>query len=89
MTGLTNVAGGLKISWNKSSNAEFYAVYRRGVNTNYWTLVGFTTNLSAIDTTPDHRKYWRYTVQALNSNGVSNFDSTGKYTKYILLWFIL
>ena len=80
---LTNVVGGVQITWNKVSNADLYVVYRRGANTERWTALGFTTGTSVVDTTAGHRQYWRYSIQALNDNGVSKFDSTGKYTKYV------
>ena len=78
-----NVAGGVQITWNKVANAEIYAVYRRGANSNIWTLLGVTTENSVIDTSADHRKYWRYSVQAINDHGVSAFDNNGKYLKYV------
>ncbi len=78
-----NVAGGVQIIWDKVANADLYAVYRRGTSSNKWTLLGVTTETAAIDTKADHRKFWRYSVQALNDDGVSNFDYNGKYLKYV------
>ena len=78
-----NVAGGVQITWNKVTNAELYAVYRRGAKSNIWTLLGVSTETSVIDTSADHRQYWRYSVQAINDNGVSPFDNNGKYLKYV------
>ncbi len=78
-----NVAGGVQITWNKVANADLYAVYRRGASSNIWTLLGVSTENSVIDTSADHRKYWRYSVQAINDNGVSPFDNNGKYLKYV------
>lgn len=80
---VSNVAGGVRITWNKVSNADIYAVYRRGSGTTRWTLLGVTTETDVIDTSAEHRKFWRYSVQALNDNGVSSFDKNGKYLKYI------
>ena len=80
---LSNVAGGVQITWNKVSNADLYAVYRRGSGTTRWTLLGITTENSVIDTSAEHRKFWRYSVQALNDDGVSAFDKNGKYLKYV------
>lgn len=80
---VSNVSGGLQISWNKVANADLYAVYRRGSGTSIWTLLGVTTETAVIDTSAGHRQYWRYSVQAINDDGVSNFDSNGKYLKYV------
>lgn len=78
-----NVAGGVQITWNKVANADLYAVYRRGTSSTRWTLLGVTTETAVIDMSATHRQYWRYSVQALNDDGVSNFDYNGKYLKYV------
>ena len=80
---VSNAAGGVLISWNPVENADAYVVWRRGAGTNDWTLLGITNETSAIDTSAEHRKFWRYSVQAMNADGLSDFDYTGKYLKYI------
>ena len=80
---VVNVAGGVQISWNEVDNADVYLVWRRGANTSDWTLLGVTDKTTVIDTTPGHRQYWRYSVQAMNADGFSDFDYTGKYLKYV------
>ncbi len=80
---VANVAGGVQITWNKVANADLYAVYRRGTSSTRWTLLGVTTETAVIDISATHRQYWRYSVQALNDDGVSNFDYNGKYLKYV------
>ncbi len=80
---VSNVANGVQITWNAVSNADFYVVWRRGANTSDWTLLGITDQTSAVDTSPIHRQYWRYSVQAINGAGESPFDYTGKYLKYV------
>lgn len=83
VTAASNYAGGVKITWTPIQNAVAYAVYRRGAGTSNWEFLGITTETAAIDTTAKHRQYWRYSVQAVNENGVSAFDYNGKYLKYI------
>ncbi len=80
---VSNAAGGVLISWNPVENADAYVVWRRGAGTSDWTLLGITNETSAIDTSAEHRKFWRYSVQAMNADGLSDFDYTGKYLKYI------
>lgn len=80
---IINYAGGLKLAWTPVKNAKAYIVYRRGAGTSNWEFIGITTETVAIDTTAKHRQYWRYSVQAVNENGVSSFDYNGKYLKYI------
>lgn len=80
---VSNVAGGVQITWSAVANADVYVVWRRGTGTSDWTLLGITDQTSAIDTSPAHRQYWRYSVQAMNADGLSDFDYTGKYLKYV------
>ena len=80
---VANVANGVQVTWNAVANADFYAVWRRGANTSDWALLGITDQTSVVDTSPTHRQYWRYSVQAINGAGESPFDYTGKYLKYV------
>ena len=80
---VVNVANGVQVTWNAVANADVYIVWRRGAGTSDWTLLGITNETSAIDTSAEHRKFWRYSVQAMNADGLSDFDYTGKYLKYI------
>ena len=80
---VTNVAGGVQISWNAVDNADIYLVWRRGSGNSEWTLLGMTDQTTVVDTSPGHRQYWRYSIQAMNFDEVSEFDYTGKYLKYI------
>ena len=80
---VVNVANGVQVTWNANANADFYAVWRRGAGTSDWTLLGITDQTSVVDTSPVHRQYWRYSVQAINGAGESPFDYTGKYLKYV------
>ncbi len=83
VTAASNHVGGVKITWTPVKNAVAYAVYRRGAGATNWEFLGVTTETSAIDTTANHRQYWRYSVQAISENGASTFDTNGKYLKYI------
>ena len=80
---VTNVANGVQITWNAVDNADVYIVWRRGAGTSDWTMLGITDQTSVIDTSAGHRQYWRYSVQAMNADGFSDFDYTGKYLKYV------
>ena len=80
---VSNVAGGVQISWDEVDNADVYLVWRRGSGNSEWTLLGMTDQTTAIDTSAGHRQYWRYSVQGMNFDEVSDFDYTGKYLKYV------
>jgi fibronectin type 3 domain-containing protein len=80
---VTNIANGVQITWNAVDNADVYIVWRRGAGTSDWTMLGITDQTSVVDTSPTHRQYWRYSVQAMNADGFSDFDYTGKYLKYV------
>lgn len=80
---VSNVAGGVQISWNSVPGADLYLVYRRGSGTNEWVCLGLTDVTAVIDTSAEHNKYWRYSVQALNGAGLSEFDYNGKYLRYV------
>lgn len=80
---VSNVAGGVQITWSAVANADLYVVWRRGTGTSDWTLLGITDQTAVIDPSAGHRQYWRYSVQAMNADGLSDFDYTGKYLKYV------
>ncbi len=80
---VSNVAGGLKVTWGAVANADLYLVWRRGAGNSDWQLLGITDQTSVVDTSAGHRQYWRYSVQAMNADDLSDFDYTGKYQKYV------
>ena len=84
LTGISNVSNGVKITWNASSGATKYRVFRKTGN-NGWSAYANVTGTSYTDTHAVSGTTYTYTVRALDSSGnyASWFDETGKTIKYI------
>lgn len=81
---LENVYNGIKISWNKVSDATDYRVYRRGSGEKSWTYITTTKDNFFVDKNVKHNVYYRYTLRATNSKGLySNYYSDSEYIKYV------
>jgi len=75
--------GGISVSWKAVSNAPKYAVLRR--NKGKWSLIGYTTETSFIDTQVAANKTYRYTVRVASEEGkpyLSMYNTTGVSGKY-------
>lgn len=85
ISSLSNVVGGVKVSWPKAAGAGMYRVYRKS-GSGSWTKVGDTTALTYTDKTVKSGTKYFYTVRCLNAAGtsfVSSFDPTGKSITYV------
>ncbi|MBR0535808.1 MAG: leucine-rich repeat protein [Clostridia bacterium] len=79
---VSNVVGGVQVSWNSVAGATTYRVYRRGAGSNYWYYLGevSASQLHFVDIEGDANEqiksgnYYRYTIRA-SYNG---FDSAGE-----------
>lgn len=81
---LENVCNGVKISWNKVSDATAYRVYRRGAGEKSWTYITTTKDNFFVDKNVKNNAYYRYTLRATNNNGLySNYYPNSQYIKYV------
>lgn len=77
-----NLAGTVKISWEKISDAEKYQVYRASSKDGKYTLIKSTSASSFVDTSAKVEKVYYYKVRAVSSNSDANsaysYKKTGK-----------
>ncbi len=69
---LTNVSGGVKVSWSKSTGASKYYVYRKGISSSSYTKIGTTTSSSYTDSTAVDGTYYTYKVVAVSNGGAES-----------------
>ncbi len=68
LTGVSNVANGVKVNWNAVKGANGYRVYRRSAG-NSWVYIGTTYATTYVDTAVMNKHgYYRYTVKAVNGS---------------------
>ena len=85
ITSLTNVNGGVKISWNAVNGAQSYRLFRKTAGGS-WTTIRITSAASYVDRTAVSGKTYTYTVRCVTSDGktfTSSYDNTGKSIRYI------
>lgn len=78
-----NDASGVKVTWNKVSNATSYKVYRKTSNEKSWTALGTATGTSYIDKTAKSGAKYSYTVRAGNIRGWGGYDKKGVSVTYL------
>ncbi len=81
ITALSNVYGGVKISWAKQSGAASYRIARK-LGSGDWKEVGRTDKASFVDETAVSGKKYYYTVRCLDKDG--NLVSVYKSSKSIV-----
>ena len=68
LTGVSNVANGVKVNWNAVNGANRYRVYRRSAG-NSWVYIGTTYATTYVDTAVMNKHgYYRYTVKAVDGS---------------------
>ena len=77
-----NVSAGVKITWSKSTGANYYNVYRKTAKTS-WEKIGKTSSTSYTDKTAKSGTKYTYTVRAVNAAGSSSYNKTGVSVKYL------
>ena len=77
-----NVSAGVKITWKKSTGANYYNVYRKTAKTS-WKRIGKTSSTSYTDKTAKSGTKYTYTVRAVNAAGSSSYNKTGVSVKYL------
>lgn len=78
-----NDVSGVKVTWNKVSNATSYKVYRKASNEKSWTALGTTSGTSYIDKTAKSGVKYSYTVRAGNIRGWGGYDKKGVSVTYL------
>ena len=82
-----NDAEGVKITWNKISDAQGYYIYRKTTNGKYQQIavINSSDTLKYVDTSAVSGTNYTYTVGAFNKNGnyVTTYYDEGSYVKYI------
>ena len=83
ITGLSNITGGIKISWNKVDGAYGYRLYYKPASGG-WKRFKDTTATSFTDSGVVPNKTETYTIRCIDKNGktVSGFNSKGWSKKY-------
>ncbi len=82
-TSASNVANGIKVTWNTLLEAESYNVYRRASGEKSWTLIANVEGGTYLDKNVKNGTYYRYTVRAKNDNGLSKVDVNGALLKCV------
>ena len=80
---LSNVADGVKISWNKPEGAEKFRVYYYG--SKGWTRLAETTETSFIDKDVSSNHNYTYTVRCISNDSTSftSYHRAGKKIFYV------
>lgn len=84
LTGISNIASGVKISWTSISNAKSYKIYRRGVGESWKCIATVKASATSYtDTTIKNNSgnYYRYTVRAID--GYYSYFEDGLLTKFV------
>ncbi|MCD7830537.1 MAG: S8 family serine peptidase, partial [Clostridiales bacterium] len=79
LTGISNTASGVKVTWKAVTGAAKYRVFRK-TGSGSWTKIADTTSTSYTDTTVKSGTKYTYTVRCVNSAGTSytsSYNSTG------------
>lgn len=84
LTGVSNIDGGVSISWKASDGAKSYRVFRKTADSS-WTLIATTSQTSATDKTVKSGTSYTYTVRCYDPDSrsyVSDYDPVGKTITY-------
>ena len=78
LTGVSNTADGVRITWKGASKASTYRLYRKTTGGS-WARLGDVSSSarSCLDKTAKAGVTYQYTVRAINSYGMSNYNKTG------------
>ncbi|MCD8381436.1 MAG: hypothetical protein LUC30_00750, partial [Clostridiales bacterium] len=80
---ISNVSNGVKITWSAVDGATSYYVYRKVSGSSSWSKVGPSTTTSYTSTGVTSGITYTFMVKAVNSFGVSGYDTTGKTICYL------
>ncbi len=74
---ISNVMDGVQLTWNASTGADIYRVYRRSQDNKKWTYLGSSKTLSFTDDTTESGKTYKYTVRADSDSNRGGYDAKG------------
>lgn len=83
---ITNVNGGVRLTWKDSKKAVLYRVFRKVTGVTDWEPLGVTAYTLFTDKTVKPGVSYTYTVRCINSTQTaftSGFDKKGKTIRYI------
>ncbi len=83
---LTNVSGGVKLTWSKVTGAVKYRIFRK-TGSGSWAKLADTTAVSYTDKTVKAGTKYSYTVRCITADGksyTSAYNTTGKVITYLL-----
>lgn len=80
---VTNNISGVNLSWNKTSGADGYYIYRKGANDKSWTRIAVTSKTYYLDSNVKSGQVYIYTIKAYNSKVTSGYNSYGWKTYYL------
>ena len=86
LTGTTNTATGVRVSWNAVDGAAKYRLLRKNLTAGetQWNTVGETTALSLVDTAVKSSNRYTYTVEAIDQYGLAGLhDETGRTCTFV------
>ena len=81
---VSNVNDGISITWEAVEGAEKYNVYRAEKNSNNWSKLTTTSNLTYVDeiSANQHGVNYKYTVSAVKGDSESAYDTLGMEGMY-------
>ena len=85
ITVLSNLSNGVYVKWNKVDGADLYALYRRGVNSD-WELVKILVGDAYLDTAVKTGDYYRYAVRAIRRTDYVESVVTTEGGKKVITW---
>ncbi len=86
LSSLSPTSNGVKVTWKKTTGADSYIVYRKSYSGGIWSgwkNLGSTKSTSFTDNAVKSGEYYRYTVRAENSGGLSSYNTYGLKIKYL------
>ncbi len=85
ISAITNVNGGVKLTWGKVTGAAKYRIFRK-TGSGSWAKLADTTAVSYTDKTVKSGTKYSYTVRCISSDGktfTSAYNTTGKAITYV------
>ena len=82
---VTNITGGVKITWSKVTGAVKYRVFRK-TGSGGWAKIADTTALTYTDKGVKNGTTYTYTIRCISSDGksyTSNYNATGTKIAYL------
>ena len=71
---------GVHVSWDASTGATSYGVWRKVGNNGEWIKIGTTSDTSYVDHTAASGQLYHYAISAINGNGESDRGGTCNIT---------